>query len=285
MRILITGASGLVGSCFLRTLGIDLDVVGTYHTRPQPGLVPLAIDNREDVLARIRQGRFTHIINCAGQRSPDACLADPAEAYHVNALAVEYLAEGANDAGACLCHLSTDYVFSGTKPPYHESDTPDPINLYGRTKLAGEHATRRARKHLIVRIPAQWRTDLADPRNFATVLAGALFRGEILTFDSGIVRYYTLADDVARAVRFLLEQGITGLVHVSAEQKTSKFDFARRLARALGCAESLVQEGPVLTTGDVRPVDSHIATARYAALGGPSFTDIDTALARMPRPV
>ncbi len=281
MKILVTGASGLVGGCVLRELADRHEAVGACYRQPAPGMLRLPLHEPGTAMRVLLQENFTHIVNCAGLRSPDYCLEHPEEAYQVNALAVEYLAKAANSTGAFLLQISTDYVFNGRNPPYHEDDPPAPINLYGRTKLAGEHAARGARKHLVLRIPAQWRTDLEDQRNFAAQIARSLRAGTPVTFDSAIVRYYTLADDVARAVRFLLEQEVTGLLQVSATQKTNKFDFARRLASALGFAPDLVREGPVPTTGDVRPLDSHILPERYEQLGGPEFSSVDAALAEI----
>ncbi len=281
MKILITGASGLVGGCLLRDLACIGEVVGTFDTRLTPGLEPLDITDRKGVQQLIAGGGFTHVVHAAAIRSPDVCLEDPEKAYRVNALAVEYVTEAAREAGARLCQISTDYVFPGTHPPYREKDLPAPVNLYGRTKLAGEYAARCAPESLIVRITAQWSLNLAEPRNFASQLAGRLREGERVVLDDEIVRYYTLSEDVARAVRFLLEQEVTGIVHVTASQKTTKYDFARRLARALGVDERLVEQGPVPTAGDVRPHDTHLATDRYDSLGGPALTDIDTALGQL----
>lgn len=282
MKILVTGASGLVGGCVLREfLAAGVDAAGTYGSRPQEGLVPLQITDREAVRSLLLGGGYTHVVHAAAVRSPDECLAHPETAYRVNALAVEYLAETANDADALFCQIGTDFVFSGEHPPYRETDRPDPVNLYGRTKLAGEHAARRAARHLILRIPAQWRADLADSRNVAAQYAERLAAGETLVLDAHTVRYYTLSEDVARAVRFLFEAGETGLFHLSAEQKTTKAAFARKLAEALGFLPDRVQDGPIPATGDVRPFDSHLATDRYAAFGGPAFSDIDSALAKI----
>jgi len=257
----------------------DFDITGTCHSQQDEALEPLSLADRGQVCKLVENGGFTHIIHCAALRSPDYCIEHPLKAYTVNALGVEYLAAAAGNADAHLCYISTDYVFSGTKPPYREDDIPDPINLYGRTKLAGEHAARSTRKHLILRIPALWRTDMLDQRNFATTLAGWLAKSEELLMDSETVRYYTLADEVAGAIRFCLENNSTGTLHLSAEQKTSKADFARKVAAALGMGLELIKDAPPPATGDLRPYDSHLCTDAWKALGGPAFTSIDKALA------
>lgn len=281
MKILVTGASGLLGRCLMRELTPHHETVGVRHQRPEGDLAPVEVTDRDAVRRAILEGGFTHVINTVALRSPDDCLARPEAAYRVNALAVEYLAEAAAEAEAMFCQISTDYVFDGGAPPYMEEDAPGPINLYGRTKLAGEHAARRAERCLILRIPALYRVDLQDERSAATQFAAWIREGTPRPQDAETVRYYTLADDVAAATRFLLETDRDGVVHLSATQRTSKADFAQRLARALGADPALVPDGPPPTTGDRRPLDSHLDTSRYEAMGGPAMTDIDTALARL----
>ncbi|MCX7934655.1 MAG: SDR family oxidoreductase [Planctomycetota bacterium] len=275
MKVFIAGASGLLGQCVWRELASAYRVEGSYCGRPRPGLRRLAIEDTAAVREMIAAGGFTHIVNCAGLRSPEYCREHPDAAYAINGLAVENLARAADSAGALLLHISTDYVFNGERPPYREDDLPNPINFYGRSKLAGEHAAQSARRHLVLRIPALWRADLTDERNVATDLARRLRAGERLRLDAETVRYYTLAEDVARAIRFCLERGCEGILHVTAEQKTSKADFARRLARALRLADDLVEDAPPPPEAEARPLDSHLCADKYKRLGGPAFSSVD----------
>lgn len=281
MKILVTGANGLLGRCVARSLTPAHAIVAASHSRAEPGQIALDITDREAVDRAVSANAITHIVNCAGFRSPEYCLAHPEEAFRTNALAVEYLAQAADRARALFCQISTDYVFPGTHPPYREDDAPLPVNLYGRTKLAGEFAARMAKRHLILRIPALYRADLSDPRNAATEIAGWLRAGETRSQDAVLVRYFTLADEVADAVRFALERDVTGLLHVSAEQKTTKADFARRIATALGSNPAQVRDGPPPAHEDRRPHDSHLDASLYLRLGGKPFTDIDTALRKI----
>ncbi len=275
MKVFIAGASGLLGQCVWRELSKEHEVVGAYCGRPRPGLRRLAIEDAAAVREMIGAGSFTHIVNCAGLRSPEYCREHPDAAYAVNGLAVENLARAADSSGALLLHVSTDYVFNGERPPYREDDLPNPINFYGRSKLAGEHVAQSARRHLVLRVPALWRADLTDKRNVATAIARQLRAGERLRLDAETVRYYTLADDVARAISFCLKRGCEGMLHVTAEQKTSKADFARRLAGALKLAKDLVEDAPPSPEAEARPLDSHLGADKYRQMGGPSFRSVD----------
>lgn len=264
-----------------RVLSVRHVVVATCHASRADGLIPLDVTDRDAVLRIVADGAFTHVVNCAAFRSPEYCRAHPEDAYRTNALAVEFLAEAADSVGALLCQVSTDYVFPGTHPPYREEDAPLPVNLYGRTKLAGEYAARSASKHLVTRIPALYRTDVSDPRNVVAELARWLRAGVERTQDAVTVRYYTLADDVAMALRFALEVGATGILHLSAEQKTTKAEFARGVALALGCNPRLVRDEGAPKGSDRRPMDSHLDPGLYYRLGGERFTDMDVAFARI----
>lgn len=275
MKVLLTGAGGLLGRCLARELAA-LTVVGAAR-RATPGLTLLDIADPDAVRQVVDAGKFTHILNCAALRSPEYCLDHPDEAYRINALAVEYLAAAANRTGATLVHVSTDYVFDGVKPPFTEDDRPNPVNLYGRTKLAGEFAAKTAKRVLITRIPALWRLDFADERNVAAAFAKRLRAGESWTEDAVTVRYYTLAEDIARAIRFLMEKGVEGTIHLTANGKTNKAEFAQEIAKRLGLDAALVRSGSALVTSDPRPLDSHLNEAKYRALGGPEFTPVDAA--------
>ncbi len=280
MRVLVTGAGGLLGRCLHHALAEDgtREVVGTCHSRTTPGLVQAELTDPGSVEALLGTGRFTHIVHAAAWPGPERCMDDPAGAYAINAGAVELLARGANRSGACLIQISTDYVFDGEQAPYAEADPPNPVNVYGRSKLAGEVAARTAERHLVLRIPALYRLDLTDPRNTAAVTARRLRAGETLVVDDRIARYYTLADEVAAAVRFLLETGAEGTLHLSAQGRTTKAGFCRLVAEALGLPADRVQADPAPATGDRRPADSHLATGAYERLHGPGFIPAREAL-------
>ncbi len=144
MKILITGRTGQVAQCLA-------------HVNDTHELVFLArpdIDMRrpESLRAPVLRARPDVILSCAAMTSVDACEADAVAAFAVNAEAPGVLARAAAELDIPIIHLSTDYVFGGWQSvPYVETDRPDPINIYGRSKLAGEQSVAAARRHAIVR--------------------------------------------------------------------------------------------------------------------------------------
>lgn len=279
MNVLLTGANGLLGRCVARELeqqGIEYTPLG--HTNLPEGMRGVDLTNQQEVLDVVGSEEFTHIINCAANRDPESCKSNPTWAYAINGAAVENLAIAANLNYTTLFHISTDYVFSGDIPPYREEDPPNPINTYGRSKLAGEYAALSAREHLIIRIPALYRTDLSDQANVTTKFAELIRSGKNLELDSECARYYTLADEVAKGIIFLLNNEIKGIIHLSAGELLTKAEFARHIARNINEDEAKIIDSVFYDESDSRPLNSHLDTEYYQSLGGPIFTPASEAL-------
>jgi dTDP-4-dehydrorhamnose reductase len=146
MRILLVGRTGQVGWELERSLSPLGELVAVDRTR-------LDLSDPEAIRNIIRSVRPAWIVNAAAYTNVDGAEDDGANAFAINAGAPEAMAQEARRLGAALIHYSTDYVFDGNKPdPYVESDAPAPLNVYGRSKLAGEEAIRASGVgHLILR--------------------------------------------------------------------------------------------------------------------------------------
>jgi len=269
MKILVTGASGLLGSRILRGFPSDWQLTGTCRTRPAPGLIACDLCLPRTAERLLADGNYDWVIHCAANRSPDACEADPRDAVAVNSLSVDWLAQAADKAAVRLLYASTDYVFSGQCPPYRETDPACPVNAYGHSKLAGERAALSVAGAVIVRMPALYSTDLAAPGNCLTGLAAALDERRTIAADDVGMRYYTLAEDVAAAMAFLIARSHIGTVHVSSTESSTKRGFLQAAADALGGDRDLVVASEA-TPAARRPPDSHLDTSLYKSLGGPA---------------
>src|SRR5260370_21959592 len=170
--ILLTGKNGQVGAELLRLLPQLGEVVALGHDQ-------LDLSNPSDICGTIREVRPRRIVNAAAYTAVDQAERDETTAQAVNAQAPGLLAEEAKKIGAVLVHYSTDYVFDGAKKlPYDEADSTNPINVYGKTKFAGEQAIRSSGvSHLIFRTSWVYAT---RGRNFLlTILRLATEREEL----------------------------------------------------------------------------------------------------------
>src|SRR5260370_21258566 len=170
--ILLTGKNGQVGAELLRLFPQVGEVVACGHDQ-------LDLSNPSDIRRTIREVRPQFIVNAAAYTAVDQAETDETTAHAVNAQAPGLLAEEAQKIGAVLVHYSTDYVFDGTKKlPYGEADSTNPINVYGKTKFAGEQAIRSSGvSHLIFRTSWIYAT---RGRNFLlTILLLATEREEL----------------------------------------------------------------------------------------------------------
>ncbi len=244
MKIAVIGADGQLGS----------DIVAACRDGGQD-VLPLTIrqvDITDDGQVRraLDGSALDVIVNTAAMHHVEKCEADPARAFAVNALGPRRLALAANDIGARLVQVSTDYVFAGAgKAPYLESDLPLPLNAYGTSKLAGELFVRAlARKHYVVRVSGLYGLHLCLEKgglNFVDLMLKlAREREEVRVVDDEVLTP-TSTREVARQLRSMLEADAeNGLYHATAEGSCSWFEFAREIFRLIGSAIQLNRAAP-----------------------------------------
>ncbi len=231
--ILLTGKNGQVGAELLRSLPQLGEVVA-------PGRDQLNLSNPSDIRRTIREVRPQLIVNAAAYTAVDQAETDETTAQAVNAQAPKLMAEEAKQIGAALVHYSTDYVFDGLKrTPYEETDLPNPINSYGKTKLAGEEAIRREGvPHLLFRTAWVYAT---HGRNFLLAILRRAADQEELKVVCDQTGAPTWATDIAAATTKILTSvygqrvdapavhAISGTYHMTAAGETTWFDFAKAI--------------------------------------------------------
>jgi dTDP-4-dehydrorhamnose reductase len=228
----------------------------------------LDIVNPREVAKVIADEKPTIIINCAAYTKVDAAEEDERLANAINGSSVEFLAYAANDAGALLVHLSTDFVFDGDKrTPYEVNDTTNPLSAYGRSKLLGEHAATHAQKHLIVR--TSWLFGVNGP-NFVEAIRGQIKKGtnplRVVDDQRGRPTY---TQHLASAIVRVAQLDTRGIVHYADEDECTWFDFAKAIVEESG-ADVTVK--PVSSAEFPRPAKrpaySVLSTERYERITG-----------------
>ena len=272
-RILVTGAAGQLGGYLMEQLarkGYSPLGLGRVES---PGVDVVAdIVDREGLARAIDEARPDAIIHGAAYTDVDGCERDPALADVVNHVGSANVALLAAERGIWTLGVGTDFVFSGAGgAPYAEDDGPDPISVYGASKLAGERAILAADPSFAVARTA-WVYGGKGKHFPRTVLAMLEKHGRMEVVDDEIGSP-TFAGDLAEALVSLLAHRPSGIFHLTNEGSTSRFGLARRVAEAAG--EDPEKISPVSTDAFLakfplparRPANSTLANIRAASLG------------------
>jgi dTDP-4-dehydrorhamnose reductase len=238
MRILVTGAGGMLGIPLCRTLRHAHEVLAAPRAE-------LDVADAGTLRDRLRRERPDCVVHLAALTDVDRCQREPDTAMAVNAASTETLAAWCGETGAGLVLLSSIAVFDGTKDsPYVEADTPRPANVYGESKLRAESAAPRAGWHLVVRTGWLFSADDEDHKFVGQVLRRARERRELDVVGDRLGSPTWVAD-LARGIERLISGGARGIVHVVNEgSPVSRVELARELVAQAGLRV------------DVRPVAS-----------------------------
>ena len=279
MRVLVTGATGQLGSELTAVLGEAGDEVVAASRRL------LDVTDRHQVLGAVLELRPEVVYHCAAWTDVDACEADPGRALLVNALATRHVAEACRLAGSHLVTVSSDYVFSGDATrPYTEWDEPAPRSAYGRSKLAGEReAVSGCPGATVVR--TSWLCGAGGPNVVKTALRLAAEPGRELAFVDDQVGHPTFTSDLAPMLRRLAVARAPGVFHVTNQGSTSWFGFVRDVLAAAGHDPARVR--PIRTADLVparpapRPAYSVLEGAALRGMGFDTMPDHHDPLARL----
>jgi len=275
MRILITGSAGMLGNDVLAAA-----VAGGHEplalTRAQ-----LDITDADAVKAAVSGARPEVVVNCAAWTDVDGAQEAVGAAHAINGAGAGNVAGAAAAAGAWTIHISSDYVFDGTKTePYLESDSVAPQSVYGAAKLEGERAVASAApgRHTIVR--SSWLFGTEGPCFPATIMRLAAER-EQLTVVSDQVGCPTFTGDLAQALVKLAaaDDSPPGILHVAGGGQCSWFEFAREIVGLAGASCDVV---PVPTSEFPRPAPRPAFSVLRSERGSlaPALPDWQAGLAR-----
>ncbi len=266
-RVVVTGASGLLGRALMRELAAYRPA-GTALTRAAAGLTKLDLLDRDATAAYLDEQRPEVIVHGAAQRRPDAGERDPEGTRALNVEATSALARHARTLGSWLLFLSTDYVFDGTRPPYSPDDTTRPLNLYGRTKLDGERAVlSQSGDTAVLRVGLLYgRVEYAEECS-VTGLLHDVRGGQPKALDDWQQRYPTYVDDLAVLCRQMIDlrlagQDMSGIWHWCGDERLTRYAMARIMGQVLGVSTAHLRPDPAPAAAAPRPHDCRLDCAR-----------------------
>lgn len=264
MKIALIGANGQLGS--------EMAAALTAHELHGFTRKTLDVTDSAAVRAALETLRPTHVINTTAFHRTDECEDRMEEAFRVNAFAVRHLAQVCRDVNAALVHFSTDYVFDGEKgSPYDEDDCPRPVNVYGASKLAGEHLVRLTwPKHFLVRTSGMFglRGSIEKGGNFIDRIVARAKADEKIQVVTDVVFSPTYAKDLAEKVAALIATQRYGTYHIVNSGYVTWHQFATVALKGLGI---LAVVEPMLQAESKakarRPRYSALATAKLTQEG------------------
>jgi len=226
VRVLVTGARGMLGSDLCEVLSDRHEVTGVDIEEGD-------ITEPEVAGRLVGRARPQAVVHCAAYTDVDRSESEPEKAYRVNADGAGSVAAACRDAGCAMVYLSTDYVFDGkSQRPYKEDDKPAPLGVYGASKLDGERRVREATpRHFIVR--TSWLFGLRG-RNFVDTIIRLAQDRDTLEVVNDQVGSPTFTRDLSRGLALVVESDRFGTYHACNDGTCSWFDFAREILRAWG---------------------------------------------------
>ena len=245
MRLLVTGASGLLGLNLALEASRKHEVIGSVNRNllknapfkviqsdlTQPGSL--------EELFEMSQPEW--VINCAALANLEACETRPELAEKLNIELPEKLAKIVAKGGARLVHISTDAVFDGRRGEYSETDTPNPLSKYAETKLLGEECVAAENSKAIIARVNLFGWSISGKRSLAEWFLNNLSTNQYIPGFTDVYFCPLLANDLGTLLLEMLGMGLSGLYHVVSRDCSSKYDFGQKLADIFGYDRALIQ--------------------------------------------
>lgn len=250
MKILITGANGLLGSnlCLIYSKIFGSEVIATSQHQPDFSYCQnfkLDINDKED-LVLVQKIKPDLVVHCAALTNIDYCEEHPEEAEKVIVQGTKNIALAARKAGSFLVHISTDAVFDGERGNYSEKDRPNPINVYARAKLEAEKEVQKIGEsakdwnYAIIRTNIYGWNRKDNQKSLAEWMLDKLEKGEKLPAFEDVSYSPILVNNLAEAILELYELKFKGTINIAGSESCSKFDFAMKLAEVFGLDKNLI---------------------------------------------
>ncbi|HSV42005.1 MAG TPA: dTDP-4-dehydrorhamnose reductase [Methanomassiliicoccales archaeon] len=290
-RVAIVGGGGLLGQYLVRSaVRAGDDVLSTQFNemRMRDKVEQAVMDLRDpDKVVKVLGGfRPDYVIVAAAMTNVDQCERSPTQSWEVNAEGSMNVAQACRGLRAKMLYVSTDYVFNGMKgTKYYEFDPPDPISIYGQTKLEGERLTMDAdKRNLVCRVSVLYgHNHLSDKKNFVTWVMNELQGGrEVRLFNDQFVSP-TYAPHCADVLLDLVRTEAKGVVHTSGPDCVSRYSIGLAVADAFGLDRRLIKEVPTKDANLLarRPERACLSVDKVESLLDQRMMSLADGLARM----
>lgn len=285
--ILVTGASGLLGANFVSVARKhDRHLVALTHRYSLPDRdvrsVTVDLTDQQEVKKLIHDLRPTWIVHCAALTNVDLCEEQPETATLVNTTASRNLASEARMVDAGFVYISTDSVFDGEKGQYSEDDRPNPLNVYGQSKLAGEMAViEELAESLVIRTNIYgW--NVQKKLSLAEWMLTKLEAGEPLPAFEDVIFSPILVNDLSEILISMMDRRLKGVYHVAGSESCSKFQFAVTVADVFGLDRGVIQPTSIANAGlkAPRPRKTSLSTVKASEALGTPMPDLLSGLQR-----
>jgi dTDP-4-dehydrorhamnose reductase len=230
MKIAIIGSTGQLGTDLVKILQNEHEVIGLTHK-------DIEVSDYKSCLI-LKELKPEVIINTAAFHKTDQCEEEPLKTFSVNTIGAKNVATISKEINAITVYISTDYVFDGSKTePYTEEDTPNPINTYGISKLAGELYTKQNPKHYIIRVASLFGIAGASGKggNFVETMIKKALNKEVINVVDDMWMSPTYTKDAALIIKKILEANIPyGIYHATNKGYCTWFQFAQEIFKLTG---------------------------------------------------
>jgi len=285
--LVVTGASGLLGATvLLEAHKQGRPVAGLCHQHllhiPDIPIHSVDLTDSSAIQKIFLSLRPMQIIHCAALTNVDWCEDHPEETNKMNADSSGYLAQLALGLGARFLHISTDAVFDGKRMNYAETDEPAPLNVYGNSKLRGEHEVLRQNPSSVVARVNIYGWNAQNKLSLAEWILDQLTKGKSVPGFTDVYFTPILVNDLADILFAALDRGLSGIYHIGGSERVSKYEFARRLALEFGFDPSQIVLTNVAHASlrAKRAPDMSMNTEKISAAVGRVMPNIDSGLRR-----
>lgn len=269
MKILITGASGLLGSAVSVYFKDYFDVVSAYtsHKIKIDGCKTIYLDitDAKGTINIIKKIKPDVIIHAASLVGINICEKEKELAYKVNVEGTKNIVDAARTFKSKIIYISTDYVFDGKTGMYKENDEPNPINNYGKTKLEGEKFID-LKANVVIRTSIYGWNVVKERKSFSTWAIGELKNHKKINVFADQFNSMILVNDLAEALKKVVDDKYAGILNIASSERISKYNFVLQLCDAFSLEKNLVTPIKLkdMDGSELRPKDTSFDTSKAA---------------------